>query len=192
MVGRGLGIRRRLEFGGWLERWKRLFRRRFLGRRGELWRRGRQRELVGNMKSKEFINRLEEARIVGAIAEAERKSSGEIRVYVSHRKRTDPLAFAQKRFLELGMTNTRHRNAVLIYLVPRTRQFAIVGDRGVHEKCGDAFWRDVTARMTDLLKQGRFTDAILNAIQKVGDVLARNFPRDSEDQNELPDQIVRD
>jgi len=144
------------------------------------------------MKSKEFINRLEEARIVGAIAEAERKSSGEIRVYVSHRKRTDPLAFAQKRFLELGMTNTRHRNAVLIYLVPRTRQFAIVGDRGVHEKCGDAFWRDVTARMTDLLKQGRFTDAILNAIQKVGDVLARNFPRDSEDQNELPDQIVRD
>ena len=144
------------------------------------------------MKSKEFINRLDEARIVGAIAEAERKSSGEIRVYVSHRKRTDPLAFAQKRFLELGMTNTRHRNAVLIYLVPRTRQFAIVGDRGVHEKCGDAFWRDVTARMTDLLKQGRFTDAILNAIQKVGDVLARNFPRDSEDQNELPDQIVRD
>jgi len=144
------------------------------------------------MKSKEFINRLEEARIVGAIAEAERKSSGEIRVYVSHRKRTDPLAFAQKRFLELGMTNTRHRNAVLIYLVPRTRQFAIVGDRGVHEKCGDAFWRDVTARMTDLLKQGRFTDAILNAILKVGDVLARNFPRDSEDQNELPDQIVRD
>ena len=135
---------------------------------------------------------MEEARIVGAIAEAERKSSGEIRVYVSHRKRTDPLAFAQKRFLELGMTNTRHRNAVLIYLVPRTRQFAIVGDRGVHEKCGDAFWRDVTARMTDLLKQGRFTDAILNAILKVGDVLARNFPRDSEDQNELPDQIVRD
>ena len=144
------------------------------------------------MQPKEFINRLEEARIVGAIAEAERKSSGEIRVYVSHRKRTDPLAFAHKRFLELGMTNTRHRNAVLIYLVPRTRQFAIVGDRGVHEKCGDAFWREVTASMTDLLKQGRFTDAILNAIQTVGDVLARNFPRDSEDQNELPDQIVRD
>jgi len=144
------------------------------------------------MKPKEFINRLDEARIVGAIAEAERKSSGEIRVYVSHRKRTDPLAFAQKRFLELGMTNTRHRNAVLIYLVPRTRQFGIVGDQGVHEKCGDAFWQEVTARMTDLLKQGRFTDAILNAIQKVGDVLARNFPRDSEDQNELPDQIVRD
>ena len=144
------------------------------------------------MQPKEVINRLDEARIIGAIAEVERKTSGELRVYVSHRKRPDPLAFAQKRFLELGMTNTRHRNAVLIYLVPRTCQFAIVGDRGVHEKCGDAFWREVTAGMSDLLKQGRFTDAILDAIQKVGDVLARHFPRDTDDQNELPDQIVRD
>ena len=144
------------------------------------------------MKPREFISRLDEARIIDAIAEAERKSSGELRVYVSHRKRTDPLAFAQKRFLELGMTNTRHRNAVLIYLVPHTRQFAIVGDQGIHEKCGDAFWQEVTAKMSDLLKQGRSTDAILDAIQKVGDVLARNFPRDSDDQNELPDQIVRD
>jgi uncharacterized membrane protein len=144
------------------------------------------------MKAKEFINRLEEARIIGAIAEAERQSSGELRVYVSHRKRTDPLAFAQKRFLQLGMTNTRHRNAVLIYLVPHTRQFAIVGDQGVHEKCGDAFWREVAAGMSDLLRQGRFTDAILDAIQKIGEVLARHFPRDSDDQNEMPDQIVRD
>jgi uncharacterized membrane protein len=144
------------------------------------------------MKPKEFIDRLDEVRISGAIAEAERKTSGEIRVYVSHRKRTDPLAFAEKRFRQLGMTHTRHRNAVLIYLVPLTRQFAIVGDQGVHEKCGNAFWREVTAGMSELLKQERFTDAILDAIQKVGDVLARTFPRDSDDQNELPDQMVRD
>ena len=82
------------------------------------------------------------------------------------------------------------------YLHPRispdTRQFAIVGDQGIHEKCGDDFWREVTSGMSDLLKQGRFTDAILDTIQRVGDVLARNFPRDSDDQNELPDQIVRD
>jgi len=144
------------------------------------------------MNAKEFINRLDEARVIRAIAEAERKTSGELRVYVSHRRRADPLAFAQKRFLELGMTRTRYRNAVLIYLVPRTRQFAIVGDQGVHEKCGDAFWQSVSAGMSDLLKQGRFTDALLDAIQKVGDVLARHFPRESDDQNELPDRIVRD
>jgi uncharacterized membrane protein len=144
------------------------------------------------MKPGEFINELDEDRIIGAIAEAERKSSGEIRVYVSHRWRADPLAFARKRFLELGMTRTRQRNAVLIYLVPRTRQFAIVGDQGVHEKCGNVFWQEVAAGMSELMKKGRFTDAILDAIQRVGDVLARHFPRGPDDQNELPDQIVKD
>ena len=144
------------------------------------------------MNPKVFISQLDEAKIVSAIAEAEGKSSGEIRVYVSQRKRTDPLSIAQKRFLQMGMSKTRHRNAVLIYLVPRTRQFAIVGDQGVHGKCGDGFWQQVSAGMTELLKQGRLTEAILDAIQKVGDVLARNFPRDPDDQNELPDRIVRD
>src|SRR2546421_5588011 len=144
------------------------------------------------MKHKEFISKLDEARIMQAIVETERKSSGEIRVYISHRKRTDPLKFARKRFVELGMTKTHHRNAVLIYLVPLTRQFAIVGDAGVHDKCGDAFWQQVSAGMTGLLKQGRFTEAILEAIQTIGDILARHFPRDPEDRNELPDRIVRD
>jgi uncharacterized membrane protein len=144
------------------------------------------------MHPKEFINQLDETRIVSAIAEAERRSSGEIRVYVSHRKRTDPLAVAQKRFIKLGMTKTHHRNGVLIYLAPRTRQFAIVGDRGVHEKCGDDFWREVSAGMTDLLRQGKYTEAILEAIRRVGEVLGRHFPRDPDDQNELPNQIVRD
>ena len=144
------------------------------------------------MNHKEFISKLDEARIVQAIAETERKSSGEIRVYISHRRRTDPLKFARKRFVELRMTQTRHRNAVLIYLVPLTRQFAVVGDAGVHEKCGDTFWQQVSAGMVGLLKQGRFTEAILAAIQMIGDILARHFPRDPDDRNELPDRIVRD
>ena len=144
------------------------------------------------MNPKEFISQLDETRIVNAIAEAERRSSGEIRVYVSHRKRTDPLTFAQKRFVELRMNKTRHRNAVLIYLVPRTRQFAVVGDAGIHQKCGDLFWQQISAGMSQLLKQGRFTEALLDAIQKVGDALARHFPRGNDDQNELPDQIIRD
>src|SRR6266536_4311623 len=144
------------------------------------------------MNPKEFINRLEEGRIVNAITDAERTTSGEIRVYVSHRKRADALAFAQKRFVGLGMNKTRHRNAVLIYVVPRTRQFAVVGDAGIHEKCGDAFWQQVSAGMSELLKQGRYTEAILDAIQRIGDALTRHFPRDKDDENELPDQISRD
>ena len=143
------------------------------------------------MKPDEFLDQLDDAKIVAAIGEAERQSSGEIRVYVSHKKREDALAAAQVRFQKLGMTRTRHRNAVLIYFAPLTHQFAVVGDAGVHEKCGDDFWRDISAAMSAQLKQGKFTEAIVDAIQKTGALLAQHFPRDPDDRNELPNQVER-
>ena len=142
------------------------------------------------MKAKEFISQLDEARIVAAIVEAEKQTSGEIRVYVSHRAHANALAFARRRFHQLGMTKTRQRNAVLLYLAPRTRQFAIIGDDGVHEKCGDAFWQEVSADLSAGMRQGDFTAAILQTIQKIGALLAAHFPPAPGDQNELPNAII--
>ena len=144
------------------------------------------------MKPKHFIEQLDEGRLLAAIADAERKSSGEIRVYVSHRRRPEPLAYARKRFEQLGLTRTRERNAVLIYLAPLSHAYAIVGDTGVHEKCGDQFWEGLAARMKPLLSAGRYTDALVAAIGVVGAVLARHFPRQPDDRNELPNQILGD
>jgi uncharacterized membrane protein len=144
------------------------------------------------MHPKDFLSQLDEDRIIAAIAEAEKKTSGEIRVYISHKKRQDAMAFAQKRFLDLGMDKTRDRNAVLIYIVPLTRQFAVIGDTAVHEKCGNAFWQEVAALMTQSLKEELFTAAIVRAVEKIGQLLAAHFPRRPDDTNELPNQIVRD
>src|SRR5882762_1033037 len=144
------------------------------------------------MKPKHFIEKLDEPRIVAAIASEEQKTSGEIRVYISHQTRPDPLAAAQARFLALGMQKTRERNAVLIYFAPETHQFAIWGDLGVHEKCGESFWTEITAGMTPLLKSGRLTEAVEHAVKAVGAALAKHFPRRPDDSNELSDEIVRD
>jgi uncharacterized membrane protein len=147
------------------------------------------REGAGKMHHKEFIRQLDEEKIVAAIAEAETRTSGEIRVYVSHRKIDDALARAQRRFVKLGMTKTAERNAVLIYFAPRVRQFAIIGDTGVHEKCGDIFWTEVTAQLSADLKSGPATEALVAAIRKIGDLLAAHFPPSPGDKNELPNQI---
>lgn len=144
------------------------------------------------MRPKEFIDHLDDDKIVAAIAEAERKTSGEIRVYVSHRKREDALAGARARFVKLGMARTRHRNAVLIYFAPLTHKFAIWGDVGVHTKCGEVFWQEIAGRMTASLKNGRFTEAAVLAVQSVGEVLARHFPREPDDKDELPNKVERD
>lgn len=143
------------------------------------------------MHHKEFIRQIDDGKIIAAITEAEKHTSGEIRVYVSHRKRTDALAAAQQRFLKLGMAKTADRNAVLIYLVPRTRLFAVIGDTGVHAKCGDAFWTQVTAQLSTDLKAGSATGALVVAVQKIGGLLAEHFPVRPGGKNELPDRIER-
>ncbi len=144
------------------------------------------------MHPKEFISQLDETRVVAAIAAAEDRSSGQIRVYLSRRRHNDALADAQRQFVRLGMTRTRHRNGVLIFLAPRSHTFAVVGDVAVHEKCGDEFWKGVVAAMSELLQQGNFTEAVLHGIARTGDLLAAHFPRDPDAKDELPEDIVRD
>lgn len=147
---------------------------------------------VGDMKPQQFINKLDEKKIVAAIAEAEKKTSGEIRVYISDKKRDDPLTAAKKRYEKLGMTKTRLRNGVLIYIAPVSRKFAIVGDSGIHEKCGKEFWERLTAEMSKLFKEGKFTEAIVQVLNEAGKILAHYFPVGPDDQNELPNKILRD
>jgi uncharacterized membrane protein len=146
------------------------------------------------MKSRDFLQKLDEAQIVAAIQAAERKTSGEIRVFVTNRGLGGDSVVnrAAARFEKLGMTATRDRNAILLYFVPRANQFAIVGDKGIHEKCGETFWNDVTSGIREKLVQGRFTEALVGAIEVTGEILARYFPRQPDDRNELPNRVGRD
>jgi uncharacterized membrane protein len=148
------------------------------------------------MKTREFIAALDHARIRAAIAAAEWESTGQLRVFVTHKTVSDTLAAARKRFSVLGMQKTHARNAILIFFAPRSHQYAIVGDEGIHQKCGgDEFWQTVVgATMGPLLKQGLYTEAIVAAIASVGRELAEHFPRAAgqAQENELPDDIAED
>jgi len=144
------------------------------------------------MKVEHFLSQVDHQRVVDAIAEAEKRTSGEIRVWVSHRRIKDALAAAQKRFLKLEMHKTGERNAVMIYLAPRTQVFAVIGDEGIHVKCGEGFWKEVTAQLSADLKRESITHALVDAVRKIGDLLAAHFPPKPGAKNELPDDILRD
>ena len=141
---------------------------------------------------KQFLSQLDHDRIIAAIGESEKATSGQIRVHVTRRRPTDLEARARRRFEKLGMTQTRHRNGVLIYIAPNLRQFQILGDTGVHEKCGDDFWKETAGEMEADFRRGAFTDGILRGIEKVGRVLAEHFPRETGDTNELPNEVTED
>ena len=146
------------------------------------------------MKPKEFLAKLDDAQVVAAIAAAERETSGEIRVFVSRRTLggDDVQRRAEARFVKLGMAATAARNGVLFYFVPRDRRFAIVGDRGIHEKCGDGFWTTTAAALHERLARGEFTEGVVEAIARAGAALAEHFPRGADDRNELRDEVERD
>lgn len=139
-----------------------------------------------------FFSKLDSDRIVGAIADAEKRSSGEIRVHVTRRKPSNLEERARRRFELLGMTRTAERNGVLIYIAPKLRRFQILGDSGIHEKCGDDFWKETAAAMEEHFRRGDFTEGLVHGIGKVGEVLAAHFPRETGDVNALPDEVTED
>jgi uncharacterized membrane protein len=143
------------------------------------------------MRSREFVSKLEHDRIVHAIREAESKTSGEIRVYVQRGKlNADPLIVAQKKFQRLQMHKTQQRNAVLIFVAPREHKFAVVGDKAIHEKCGDQFWQRIVEGMRTHFQNEKFTHALVEAIKEIGKLLAVHFPKTSANINELPDDVI--
>jgi uncharacterized membrane protein len=145
------------------------------------------------MRTKEFLNKLEHDRIVKAIREQEARSSGQIGVYLQRGELSgDPLEAAQKRFQKSGMHKTRHRNAVLIFVAPRAHKFAVVGDKEIHTKCGNELWQRVVEKMAAHFKQERFSDAIVDAIHDIGQVLADQFPRTGNEKNELPNDVTEE
>jgi uncharacterized membrane protein len=132
---------------------------------------------------------IDHDRVTAAIGAAEARTSGEIRVVLSRGKTNDALAAAQAQFERLGMHQTAARNGVLIFLAPRSRRFAVIGDRGVHEKCGAPFWTGLAEAMSEHFMRGDFTAGLVHGIERAGVLLGEHFPRQADDRNELPDEI---
>ena len=142
------------------------------------------------MQTKEFLSKLEHDRIVAAIREAESKTSGEIRVFVQRGKLdVDPLIAAKKKFHRLGMHKAPERNAILIFVAPRAHKFAVVGDKAIHEKCGEQFWQRLVEGMRQHFRNEKFSRALVEAIEEAGKALASHFPKRSTSSGKLSDEI---
>ena len=130
--------------------------------------------------------------IRAGIAEAEKNTSGEIRVHLSVRTQEDMLAVAKTIFKKLKMHKTRLRNGVLILVDPRNKRFAVFGDEGIHAKTGDDFWRATRDAMQAGFASGRWTEGVLAGVKSAGKKLTEHFPVGAEDGNELANEVTQD
>ncbi len=137
-----------------------------------------------------LLRTIDRDKVREAIGEAERRTSGEIRVSVSRFFWGSVRKVAERAFDRLGMTRTKERNGILFFIVPSRRRFAVLGDEGIHAKVGQEFWDTVAAHLGEHFRKGEFTQGLVDAIGEAGERLAAHFPYDAEtDVNELPDDI---
>jgi uncharacterized membrane protein len=143
-------------------------------------------------KKKDFFSQEENEKIIEAIRNAEKCTSGEIRIFVErHCRFIDPLDRAMEIFSELKMENTKDRNAVILYVAVKDRQLAIYADKGIHERMGTSFWEEEVNKMLLQFDKHNYTNGIVQCINDIGKALDNNFPYNKqEDKNELPDEII--
>jgi len=143
-------------------------------------------------KRKPLFNDEQQKEMVSAIQDAERCTSGEVRVYVErHCRYVDPLDRAAEVFVGLEMEKTVARNGVLVYVALRDRQLAIFGDRGIHEKVGNEFWNRQVSNILSHFNKANYSGGIAAVVSEIGKALEHHFPYDPDtDKNELPDDIV--
>ena len=141
------------------------------------------------MRMKHFVKRLDHPRIVAAIKAAEQNTSGQVRVFVSHRAVADPIKTASEVFSRLGIHQTPHHNGVLLFVAPEAQKFAVLGDKAIHDKCGEELWQKIASVLAEHFKAGNFTVGIVSAIEALAAPMRQHFPRSDSDTNTLPDEV---
>ena len=140
-------------------------------------------------EARNFFSKEEKKDIVHAIREAERNTSGEIRVHLEEKCKDAAFDRAVQVFHKLKMDQTAQRNGVLIYLAVKDHKFAIIGDEAIDKVTEEGFWDDVKDVMQANFRNEEYTKGLTVGIAMVGEKLKRYFPYKTEDQNELPDDI---
>lgn len=141
------------------------------------------------MEVRTFFTEAEEKKIVEAIQDAELQTSGEIRVHIEEHNEKEAYDRAVEVFDALEMQKTAERNGVLFYLATEDHRFAILGDKGINERVPTNFWEDIKNDMQNQFKKGAFVAGLVFGINAAGKALAEFFPYQSDDTNELSNDI---
>lgn len=138
-----------------------------------------------------FLSTEDEQEIIDAILEAEKDTSGEIRVHIESSSPLDHYKRAQQVFHQLKMDNTKEDNGVLIYVAVQDHKFVILGDKGINRVVPEGFWNSTRDVMQDHFKKGAFKEGIVQGILNAGKELKEHFPWHPDDTNELSNEISK-
>ncbi len=138
-----------------------------------------------------FLSESDEKEVINAIQEAELNTSGEIRIHIEGKTTKDAYERALDVFNELKMHQTEQRNGVLIYVATEDQKFVICGDKGINNVVADDFWDSTRDTIAEHFKKGNFKNGIVAGILSAGIQLKQFFPWQTDDENELSNEISK-
>ncbi len=137
-----------------------------------------------------MLNDQQKKIIVDAIKAAERNTSGEIKVHIEHHcPLPDVMDRAKEVFGTLNLQNTKLRNGVLFYLAIGDKKFAVLGDTGIDVAVADDFWENTRDILKKHLSVNEIAQGLALGIEMAGHQLKKYFPYQSDDINEISDDI---
>jgi uncharacterized membrane protein len=142
-------------------------------------------------KTEDFLSKAEEQEIVQAIVEAEKNTSGEIRIHIEEHSEKPPLDRAQEVFFKLKMNETKDRNGVLFYVGVADHSFVILGDEGINKRVETDFWDCTKDLVISNFKEKNYKKGLVEGILRAGERLKTYFPFQSGDENELSNEISK-
>ena len=93
-------------------------------------------------------------------------------------------------FVEQGLHHTRDNTGILILICLFEHRVEVLADRGINTLVPKETWQEIVAVVTDGLRQGKACDALCQAIERCGEILAKQFPVREDDTNELSNLII--
>jgi len=143
------------------------------------------------MEVEQFLNDQQEQEVINAIRQAEKNTSGEIRVHFEKSLEQDALKRAQEVFFQLEMDKTMFKNGVLFYVAVDDHKFAIIGDEAIDKLVPNDFWESIRDEVITEFVKGDHSKGLVLGILHAGEKLKEYFPYGDKDENELSDEISK-
>jgi len=96
----------------------------------------------------------------------------------------------QRAFWSRGLSRTRSRTGVLLYLSLAERHAEIVTDLGVLQRIPAQSWDGILAELTHALARGEIEGGLTKAVERIGACLTEHLPAGPRDPNELPNRVI--
>lgn len=144
---------------------------------------------------RQFLSKTDLKEVADAIADIERRTSGEVRVAIRQKREKSESGLsveqlARNEFVRLGMKRTQERTGVLLFILVEAREFFILADEHINEKVPLKTWDAIASTMSSSFAKQAYREGIIAAVKAVGDHLASHFPAKRNDTNELPNEVA--